>query len=699
LLIWLPVLSILAYFVHDLMESHDRAIDHAYEVSTSYVRLVEEHARSAFDRTNVVLGHSLGFFSTDDLRQAKTLSEERRQTLTEQMKFIQRQAPGIVSITVTDEDGRVFANTVGQPPGGTLADRDYFKQLKAQNDEKPVISELIFGRFSHKWGVQMARSLRWPDGRFAGMVVANVGMNEYFAAFYQSLSLSEGTLLSLRDMQHRIVVRYPIDDGAMNRPVVVDRVAQDLAEGKTEGRYRRISPIDGVDRVVAFRKLERYPLYAVVGLTADGALADWREDRNRSVALCVGIAVAGVLLTMLLYRQRRLDMALAENEVHLHKEQARIATEANRAKSEFLAMMSHEIRTPMNGILGMTHLLTGTPLSVQQKDCVETIRQSGTALLTILNDILDFSKLEADRLSLEEVEFDPVPFLEATVTLMRGPAEAKGLFLVTEIDPGLPRRVVGDPTRLRQILLNFLGNAVKFTEAGGIVVEMVCQIRSEGLARLQFTVSDTGIGIPVPVQRRLFTAFTQADSSITRRFGGTGLGLAICQRLVTLMGGMIGLQSTPGEGSSFWFSVTLPLAVETHSEPEAAQPLSLRPLSVLLAEDNAVNRKVAEAILQHAGHKVRSVGDGRQAVEAAAEDRFDLILMDMQMPEMDGLEAARKLRQAGCSLPIVALTANALHEDRERCREAGMDGYVPKPFTPDGLFAEMARVIRLRDAA
>jgi len=165
------------------------------------------------------------------------------------------------------------------------------------------------------------------------------------------------------------------------------------------------------------------------------------------------------------------------------------------------------------------------------------------------------------------------------------------------------------------------------------------------------------------------------------------------------MGGMIGLQSTPGEGSSFWFSVTLPLAVETHSEPEAAQPLSLRPLSVLLAEDNAVNRKVAEAILQHAGHKVRSVGDGRQAVEAAAEDRFDLILMDMQMPEMDGLEAARKLRQAGCSLPIVALTANALHEDRERCREAGMDGYVPKPFTPDGLFAEMARVIRLRDAA
>ena len=697
LLIWLPIFGIVLFFLNDLEKSHDRVVDQAYEVCTSYVHLVEEHASSVFDRTNLVLDRALGLVNTDDLTDAKTMREPRREALTDALLGLQRQSAGIVSMTVTDAEGRVFANTVGQPAGGSLGDRRYFLTLREQNSDQPVVSELIFGRFSHKWGLQMARALHWPDGRFAGMIVANVGMSDYFEAFYQSLNMPEGTLMSLRDMTHHIVVRYPIDEAAMNRTVVVDAVAEALDQGRVEGRYRRVSPIDGTDRMVAFRKLPHYPLYAIVGMTSQKALQDWADTRNRVVALSMGIMVAGVILNLLLHRQRRLDLALADNQVQLHKEQARIATEANRAKSQFLAMMSHEIRTPMNGILGMTYLLAGTGMSEQQQDCVETIRQSGETLLTVLNDILDFSKLEAERLSLEEVPFELAPFVESTAALMRGPAEAKGLPLLTVMDPALPPRVVGDPNRIRQILLNFLSNAVKFTEAGGIIIELACNGTEEGEARLLFKVSDTGIGIPHGMQRKLFTAFTQADSSISRRFGGTGLGLAISQRLVQLMGGIIGLRSIPGEGSSFWFTLTLPLAgavLPKLVEPEV--PL-LPSLSILLAEDNVVNRKVAEAILLRAGHRVVCVGDGEQAVAAAEGGRFDLVLMDVQMPAMDGLQATRLLRSRGYRLAIVALTANAMSEDWDLCLDAGMDGYVPKPFTPEGLFAELARVLKARE--
>ena len=699
LLIWLPILCIVLYFLNDLQTSHDRALAQAYEVCTSYVRLVEENASSAFDRTNLILDRALSLVTADDLAHTRTMSQSRRDALTDDLVKLQGLSSGIVSMTVTDADGRVFANTVGQPPGGSLGDRGYFLTLLEQNSAQPVISELIFGRFSHKWGLQMARALHWSDGRFAGMIVANVGMGESFEAFYQTLNLSEGTLISLRDMTHRIVVRYPVDDTAMNRPVVVDAVSKALDEGRVEGRYRRVSPIDGVDRILAFRKLPHYPLYAVVGVASQKALRDWTESRDRVVALSLGIVAAGVILNLLLRRQRRLDLALAENQVRLHKEQARIASEANRAKSEFLAMMSHEIRTPMNGILGMTHLLASTGMSDQQQDCIETIRQSGEMLLTVLNDILDFSKLEAGRLSLEEMPFELAPFVEGVAALMRGPAEAKGLSLITVMAPNLPPQVVGDRNRIRQVLLNFLSNAVKFTEAGGIVVELSCRGTDEGQARLLFKVSDTGIGIPYGAQRKLFTAFTQADSSISRRFGGTGLGLAISYRLVELMGGVIGLRSMPGEGSSFWFKLTLALAKEALVKPVEPEASPLPSLSILLAEDNMVNRKVAEAILLRAGHGVVCVGDGEKAVQAVERVSFDLVLMDMQMPVMDGLQASRLLRHRGYGLPIVALTANAMSEDWDRCIEAGMDGYVPKPFTPESLFAELARVLKARDMA
>ncbi|HVI51687.1 MAG TPA: ATP-binding protein [Candidatus Sulfotelmatobacter sp.] len=417
-----------------------------------------------------------------------------------------------------------------------------------------------------------------------------------------------------------------------------------------------------------------------------------RRDHSRFWALMAGIQMTyegqiSVLLSFNDITERR----NAEQSLTAAKQQAESAA---RAKSEFVAMMSHEIRTPMNGILGMVQLLGETPLSEQQKDYVDTIHQSGDALLTILNDILDFSKLEAKRLELDSVTFDLAATVQATAALMSVHAQDKGLTLAVDMPDDLPSAVLGDPNRLRQILLNLLSNAIKFTEKGGIVLRITLLEQATSTIHLRFAVEDTGIGISKTAQRRLFSAFSQADTSISRRFGGTGLGLAICQQLTRLMGGEVKISSTLGKGSSFWFDLALPIREMEH--PPAIRDLPvLRSLRLLLAEDNAVNRKVAEAILRRFGHQVTCAVDGEQAVSAVvAGGIFDLVLMDVQMPGMDGLQATRLLRQQGYGLPIIALTANAMREDAEHCLSAGMNGYVAKPFTPENLFGEIARVLQ-----
>ena len=377
-------------------------------------------------------------------------------------------------------------------------------------------------------------------------------------------------------------------------------------------------------------------------------------------------------------------------------EMARLKTEAenaSRAKSEFLANVSHEIRTPLNGILGFTNLLSASELAVEQREYNDAVRSSAEHLLSLINDLLDFSRIEAGRLELDSVPFSVRTCVDEAVTPLLPLAEAKGLEMCVDVSEAVPQWIQGDPNRIRQILLNLMGNAVKFTKDGSVAVRVVVVEDSRsggdgGGSALQFAVTDTGIGIPEAQRQLIFEPFRQADGSITRRFGGTGLGLTISSRIVALMNGRIWLRTCEGVGSTFYFTVPLIPAVMAVVGSRDFQcgpvPSTRTGLAILVGEDNPLNQRLIRRLLELRGHRVTICDTGEAVLRTRRDNEFDLVLMDVQMPEMDGLEATRRLRAeeayTGSRIPIVAMTACAMAGDRDKCIRAGCDGYLTKPL-------------------
>ncbi|MFN9746841.1 MAG: response regulator, partial [Betaproteobacteria bacterium] len=389
-------------------------------------------------------------------------------------------------------------------------------------------------------------------------------------------------------------------------------------------------------------------------------------------------------------------------ELHLAKD---AAEHASRAKTEFLANMSHEIRTPMNAILGLTHLALRHATDGKTRDCVERIRRSADHLLAIVNDILDLSKIEADRLTLERIEFPLAAVLERVTELLAPKAAAKGLRLVTELDPDVPGLLVGDPLRVRQILINFGDNAVKFADRGEVHVSVRLVGREGDVARVRLAVRDEGIGLSEEQAARLFADFQQADASTTRKYGGTGLGLSIARRLACLMGGEVGVDSRLGEGATFWCEVPLEVArapaVASAADPAASAesdpgPSGAAGSRLLVVDDNDINLMIAGEILSNAGMVVETAGNGEQALDKLREGAYDLVLMDLQMPRMDGLQATRALREqpGHRATPVVGLTASAMFSERDQCLAAGMNDVLTKPYEPRQLIEVVEHWIR-----
>jgi len=595
-------------------------------------------------------------------------------------------------VSVLDRDGMLAFSSLARPGDrADLSAREHFLvHSQGGNADRLFISRPVKGKVSGKWSLQFTRPIL-KDGVFDGVLVVSVSP-ELFGGFADKLRIAPASAIVVTRDSGEIMARYPAIESSYGMRLKSKPFTE--PDAAVSGNYRYVARVDGAERIYGYYKLPEYGLVFVVGESITDILAPQAAHRLAIAKLAGGVSLFVLMLYLMLFGSLA-TLDKVRRQLESEKERA---DAANHAKSEFLAMMSHEIRTPLTSIMGFAQLLDAAGDGVRA-DAGQIILRNGQYLLDIINDILDISKVEAGRLQLEQVAFSPLETVRGIGAMMSAQAHSKGIAFHIDVAYPMPALVLADPTRWKQILFNLCGNAIKFTELGEVRLHLSYDAPR---ALLCCRVSDTGIGISPQQMAVLFQPFAQADRAIARQYGGTGLGLHLVQQLAEKMGGAVSARSTLGRGAVFDVSVAakpvagaalLEQAPAPAPKPVAAAPVQGLRGRVLLAEDGPDNSKLIGAFLSRIGLDHAVAENGAEALEQALRDDFDVILMDVQMPVLDGVGATRALRAAGCGVPIVALTANVMAEDVERYLAAGCTRWIGKPIDFDALAQCLAQLL------